>query len=282
MIIVSTDHEDMNVGFTADQYRNLSIYTILRILHWTGVRFSEVTTNIFQYPSKALKITRSMTLGLHLPNMGNCGFDFSSLDKKEKVEHALNDIKRHGKTFDFQYIVCHPPESSLDSSSLTYYLENLKLIDAPLVLENIRSWSTERFIELYQRLKKTLGKKIAGLCLDIPHAYLADEDWAAFYRKYESEIKVVHLSDCKDNEDLHLPFGMGGELSLQQILESLRIFGFNGILNFEINPPSPAHLETVFSSYLKAREFAGQEGLIRMRYRMRLIALLGKALKSIL
>jgi sugar phosphate isomerase/epimerase len=272
----------MNVGFTADQYRNLSIYTILRILRWTGIRFSEVTTNIFQYPSRALKITRGMTLGLHLPNMGNCGFDFSSEDKREKVEHALNDIKRHGKAFDFKYVVCHPPEGSPDSSSLTYYLKNLEQVDTPLVLENIRSWSTERFIELYQRLKKALGGKIAGLCLDIPHAYLADEDWTTFYRKHESEIKVIHLSDCKDDEDLHLPFGMGGELSLQQILESLRLFEFDGILNFEINPPSPAHLEAVFSSYLKAREFSGYEGQIRMLYRMRLIALLGKALKSIL
>ena len=272
----------MNIGFTADQYQNLPIHIILRILCWTGVRFSEVTTNIFQHPIKTLRITRNMKLGLHLPNVGNCGFDFSSLDQKKKVEHALNDIKKHGKAFDFRYVVFHPPESDSYTSSPTFYIENLEQVDAPLVLENIRSWPAERFIGLYQRLQKILGGRLAGLCLDIPHAHLSGENWVDFYRTFQSEIKVIHLSDCTGDEDLHLPFGMGGQLSLERILETLQHFGFDGILNFEINPPSIAHLDAVFSGYLKAVEFFECRGIKRMRRRMRLMALLGKSVKSVL
>ena len=66
----------MIIGFTADKYKIFSIQVILSLLRYSGVSFSEVTTNVFRRPDKALRSCRGMKLGLHLPNFGNCSFAF--------------------------------------------------------------------------------------------------------------------------------------------------------------------------------------------------------------
>lgn len=268
---------NMIIGLTADNYKNIPVSFILRMLRWSGVGFSEVTTNALSSPDRTLRSTRGMKLGLHLPNWGNCGFDFSSSGQKEKVESLLHKIDQYRKIFNFRYAVFHPPEENLIHRSYEFYIRNIRQIHIPLVLENIRSLSLKQFLEFYKRIKKELGNRQIGICLDIPHAILSGEDWKEYYHLLNSAVKVIHLSDC-DEEDRHLPFGMGGTLDLDNILATLDKFGFDGILNFEIKPPSIRHLDVVFENYLQARKYFRPDGIRKIQQRKKLINLMGQAI----
>ena len=267
----------MRISLTADNYKNIPASFILRILRWSGVDFSEVTTNALSSPDRTLRSTRGMKLGLHLPNRGNCGFDLSSSGHREKIESLLHKIDRYRKIFDFQYAVFHPPEENSVYRSLTFYIENIRQIHIPLVLENIRSLSLEQFLEFYKWLKEEIRDRSIGICLDIPHALLSGEDWKKYYHSLNSVVKVVHLSDC-DEEDRHLPFGLGGTLELEHILATLDEFGFDGVLNFEIKPPSIRNLDAVFENYLLARKYYQPEGMGKVQQRKKLITLMGQVI----
>jgi sugar phosphate isomerase/epimerase len=272
----------MLIGFTVDQYRRLPIWIILRTLRWSGVSFSEVTSNVFLGYKKALRSARGMSLGLHLPNFGNCGYDFSSLGSKERIETVLSQIELIGKRFDFRYAVFHPPEADSSGKSFDFYIENLLRVGIPLVLENVQGFTVERFVDFYRYANEKLQGRIQGVCLDIPHAYLTGEDWQGFYQTLSSEIKVVHLTDCRDDIDFHLPFGIGGDLCLEEILKTLQMEGFDGMLNFEMLPPSLGHLDAYFKTYLRAREFFDPKGLGRVRRRMKLISFVGRVVEAFL
>jgi len=271
----------MNIGLTADRYQNIPAHIILWILRYVGIRFSEVTVSIFQHPAKTAKNTRGMILGLHLPNMGNCGYDLSSLDQEETVASVLEDIEKNRTWFDFQYVVFHPPEARSDAAAFDFYVQNLRKVHYPLVLENTRGWTLHRFMNFHGRIRDILGIHLAGVCLDIPHAHLSGEDWTAFYQAFGDEVKVVHLSDCHTEEDSHLPFGCGGILDLLAILEALRSFGFNGTLNFEINPPSLRDLDAFFSNVLQSSILSQHDITQKGRRRMKHVARLGKIIGRI-
>lgn len=268
----------MTIGFTADRYKKLSVSFILRLLRWTGVSFSEVTVSVFHRPVKALRSSRGMRLGLHLPNFGNCGYDFSSRKSRETIDAVLNQIQRYGNRFDFQYAVFHPPEADTSPETFAFYVQNLQRVKIPLVLENIRSYDINRFKAFYRRMQQELEPQLQGVCLDIPHAYITGEDWVDFYRTMEDHIKVIHLSDCIGTTDSHLPFGMDGHLHLEEILEKLRQLGFNGILNLEMQPPSLQDLNAYFQTYLRAKEYLQPDGMQKTRRRMKRISLLGRGL----
>lgn len=272
----------MEIGFTADNYRSLPVSLILRLFNWIGIGFSEVTTSIFSHPRRGLRSTRGMNLGLHLPNVGNCGFDISSEANREKVNSVLENLDKYRNMFNFQYAVFHPPEENPPRCSYDYYIHNLRQIKTPLLLENTRAYPLNHFLKFHDIVKKELGNSLAGVCLDIPHAYLAGEDWRAYYRRFKSEVKLIHLSNCDDELDRHLPFGMSGSLDLDEILGSLADFKFNGFLNFEIKPPSLSHLHLVFYSFLRAKDYFQPDGIGRIRRRMRLVGFLGRVLGLIL
>ena len=139
--------------------------------------------------------------------------------------------------FAFQYALFHPSETG-EKEVMDFYIRNLKETRLSLILENIRGYDPQEFLDLYRRFKDSLGDQLWGICLDVPHAHLTSQDWESYYRLLKSHIRVIHLSDCRDGEDKHLPFGMGGELSLKSIIFFLKRQKFEGFLNFEILPPS--------------------------------------------
>jgi sugar phosphate isomerase/epimerase len=229
----------MIVGFTADRFRFLSCADVLGLYRWNGLRFAEVTTAVFQNPPQALRRAYGMALGLHLPNAGNRGYDFSSQNRAESIRNDLVLIRRFGAALRFRYGVFHPPETGAKQIT-KFFIRNLVDTGLPLVLENIRGMDPEAFQSFFFRVKKILGNRLWGVCLDIPHAHLTNGDWKAYYRLLAPLVRVVHLSDCRDGQDKHLPFGPdpGGELRLPPILGFLKRAHFNGFLNFEILPPS--------------------------------------------
>ena len=266
----------MLIGLTSDRYGKIPLDVVLRVLNWCGISFSEVTSNVFQRPRRALKNSRGMKLGLHLPNVGNMGYDFSSSDHRSEIRSTLGCIKRYAKLFSFEYAVFHPPEADKKPSSLNFLVQNLKYVDSPLVLENTQYLSRKEFLDLYKVMKIRLGSRLKGVCLDIPHAYLSGEDWISFYQDLATEVKVIHLSDCADNSDSHLPFGIRGDLILEEILNAIKALGFRGILNFEIKPPSIDKVDRVFHTYLQAKAVFDSRKMARLERRSRYVALVGK------
>jgi hypothetical protein len=272
----------MIVGLTSDNYKQISILSILRILKWIGVDFSEVTVNAFNNPVKLSNVVRGMMVGLHLPNLGNFGYDFSSLQSAQIIENVLGKISVHRNRFDFQYAVFHPPEACNTADGFQYYIHNLKRVHLPLIIENIPCYSLERFQKLYWNIKNELGDRIVGICLDIPHATIAGDEWHDYYRCFRIDIKAIHLSDCTNKMDLHLPFPYGGKLTLKDILLFLQQENYSGIVNFEIIPPSIGQMNTVLETYLSAKEIIDYYGYKKIKNRAHLVSCISRLIGSIL
>jgi hypothetical protein len=188
----------------------------------------------------------------------------------------MRKIEQYRDAFHFQYAVFHPPENDSSQQSFDFYIHNLLKIKIPLFLENPQGWPLDQFNHFLFQVQSKLGDQLHGICLDIPHVYLSGKDWIQFYRMLHDKIWIIHLSDCKENEDLHLPFGFGGDLNLQDILKTLDREGFDGILNFEINPPSLNELNSVFETYLQAKEFFHPVENKKMKHRMKIASRLGQ------
>jgi len=269
----------MMIGLTSDAYGMIPISWVLRVMRWSGVLFSELTINCFQSAEKVLQRTRGMRFGLHLPNIGSCGFDLSAPCFCEKIEWILDLIQSKNKPFQFKYAVTHPPEAEPEKWDFDYYISNLKRIDIPLVLENIPGWSVEKFRNFYLSVQEQLGDRLSGMCLDIPHAFLTGVDWRNYLEVFGPEIKVIHLSNCANGKDCHYPFGMKGDLCLDHILETLRQRAYQGILNFELMPPSIDKIGFLLQTHLRARTFFDPHDLQGLQNRLMIINSLATKIK---
>jgi sugar phosphate isomerase/epimerase len=249
----------MLFGFTADRFRFISAAAALRLFRWNGLRFAETTTAVFDAPERSLQGAGAMKLGLHLPNAGNRGYDFSSRRHGREIRRDLSRIRRHRNRFRFEYAVFHPPQSDASPGAADFFIRNLREVGIPLVLENVRGYGPEAFWRYYRGAEAALGDALSGICLDIPHAHLTEGDWKSYYRLLCPLIRVIHLSDCAGGEDTHLPFGAGGELDLKSILAFLKRNGYPGIVNFEILPPSLAGVTLLFPMIRRIRGFLGDK-----------------------
>jgi len=237
----------MVYGFTADRFRFLSVSRVLRLFRWAGLKFVETTMAVFDDASGALRLAEGMAFGLHLPNAGNRGYDFASLRRAEQIRADLQRIRMHGPAFGFRYAVFHPPEGESRGRVTDFFIRNLSDTGLPLVLENIRGYRAGNFIRYYRRVKGELQDRLAGVCFDVPHAYLTDPDWKTFFRIVAPEVRVVHLSNPRHGEDQHLPLGRQGPFPLEATLAFLHNAGYNGVVNFEILPPSLFGLTRLFA-----------------------------------
>ncbi len=238
----------MLFGFTSAPWKRLTIYSVIRIWKWLGIPFTETTVHLFDNVEKASHILGNCPIGLHLPNKGNAGYDFSCEEKKLEIIELINSINNNREHFNLLYAVFHLPET--DCSNYNFFLQNLKRIKLPLVLENTAAVCIEKFSAEYHNLKQHLGSQLFGLCLDIPHAMLGWDQWESFFCSYKNEIKVIHLSDFSGSRDSHLPFGCGGRVDLKGILSTLKNAQFDGIVNYEINPERLRQIQAVMNTYL--------------------------------
>jgi len=266
------------ISATADRYHIFPVYAILLLLRWTGLAFCEVTTSLFRQPGLCRSVTRDMRLGLHLPNLGNYGYDFSSRNRLENIAADLDAIRKYGSWFDIQYAVFHPPEADKSPDAFQTYVRSLKSVDLPLVLENIQGDSVDSFGAFYTNLRYGLGDALRGICLDIPHAVLSGHDWTEFFHAFQSEIRVIHLTDCAAGADSHMPFGLGGDLDLDEILTFLLDEEYQGVLNFEMMPTGLNALDEYFGSILSAKERMDSSNLVKSRKRIRQVVRLGRIL----
>jgi sugar phosphate isomerase/epimerase len=70
-------------------------------------------------------------------------------------------------------------------------------------------------------------------------------------KQRNGKINFIHLSDCRKGFDAHLPFGLAGDLPIDDILEILREQNFQGIINLELLPRNLKDIKPLIDSYLK-------------------------------
>lgn len=243
----------MRLSLTAAPFKGLPAWTVLALWRWLGVDRVEVTSEALLTPNGFRWAGKGLSLGLHLPNVGNAGYDFSSPGHDRLIKKVLSRLA--APPLPLEYAIIHPPEDDGSDEAFDRYLGRLRQVAVPLMLENLASTSLDRFMDFDGRLTEALGHA-PGICLDVPHALLAGEDWRRFYREFRNRIGVVHLSDCLPPEDSHRPFGFG-VVNLAEIIDFLGQDGFRGVVNLELSPGSLAGVRALGQSWMDARDLTG-------------------------
>lgn len=248
----------MLVGITVDEFKGFKPSSLVNIIGKLGLEFIEITQSVFDDLPDLLKELGNIKTGFHLPNFGDSGYDLSCINNQDKIDALINMINRYHVELNIQYCLSHPPEcknQGLEKKNINSVLfTNLKKLKPPIIVENIQSLSQSEFAYFYNEAKKSLGSRIIGQCFDASHSYLRGEDPVTILENLDGEIKSIHLSDCKDNKDSHLPFGLDGVLPFDDILETLKKNHYSGIINLELLPRKPSDMKAVMQSYLRVLE----------------------------
>ncbi len=246
---------ELLVGLTIDRFKGIQPSTLIKIINKLGLEFAELTKSVFDDLENVKKTLGNMETGLHLPNLHDSGFDFSNKSRESDIKNLIKLINENHQELNINYCLSHPPEGKTAKEkweeSTNYLLENLKQIDAPLIIENVQSLDEKEFEAFYQKAKDVLGDKLIGQCFDAPHYLLSGNDPVEFIGKADGRMKCLHLSDCQDNFDAHLPFGQGGGLPVDEILAQLKKTDYSGFINLELLPRSWKDIRPLIDSYLK-------------------------------
>ncbi len=244
----------MLIGLTIEKYGGIEPSILLNFVRILGVRFAEVTESIFQDLEAVRKARKKVKLGIHLPIVEQDGYDFSCVDARDRIENLIEKINANWRELDVQYCLSHPPENHVHPVkgpvSKKFLFENLKRLEPPVIIENIPEVRGFQFPPFWEEAKAALGRKLWGMCYDGPHAFLSGPDWLSLYEKFRQEIRVIHLSDCSRTEDLHLPFGQGGEFPVKELINRLKRDRYDRIINLELLPQSIRDVQPVIQSYL--------------------------------
>jgi sugar phosphate isomerase/epimerase len=244
----------MQVGLSVSEFDGKKPGDILALMRSFGVGFVEFNHSILNDPHGVLQHSNEIATGFHLPLVGEQGFDFSSLEAKERIDDTIDFINRYRNRLNLLYCVAHPPESNHDNNSsetvLEFLIENLQRLEVPILLENVESWSEREFDKLGEIVKQQLKRKFLGYCFDPAHAYLRGEDIFKRFSQIAPQVRCIHLSDCLNGNDAHLPLGQG-ELPVARFLLHVAKHHYDGIINLEIVPKSLAEASEVVKSYLQ-------------------------------
>lgn len=243
------------IGITIDKFKGIAPANLLLVIRKMGVEFVEITKAVFDDLPSVLENLGTIQTGFHLPNQHDAGFDFSFHEREIEIERLIRLINQHHHQLNVKYCLSHPPENK--SSSFTekdmirFLLENLKKLEPPIILENIQNWNQQKFEDFYHQAKELLGEKLIGQCFDAAHYFLQGEDPVAYLQETDGRIQFIHLSDCRTGYDAHLPFGLNGELPIDDILLILKKQNYRGIINLELLPRKLADIKPLVNSYLK-------------------------------
>lgn len=245
----------MLIGMTVSSFADRKAGAILKLAKKFGVSFVEFNRSVWDdLPEVAAQID-GVASGYHLPLMSEDGFDFSCVDQAAQIDTTIDLLNKNYQRLNIRYCLSHPPEPEQSKESVQtsaeFLLENLSRIEAPILLENVEGWSERDFDKFYSMARTRLGNKLWGMCFDPAHAFLRADDLFLRFHEIANEVRCIHLSDCTDSHDAHLPFSSGGVLPIDRILKFVRAHHWRGIINLEIIPHSLAEIEPVIKSYLK-------------------------------
>jgi sugar phosphate isomerase/epimerase len=240
----------MTIGSFADQ----KVGTMLALAKKFGVSFVEFNRSLWEDLSAVTAQIDGLSSGFHLPLMSEDGYDFSCPDASNQIDETIALLNANARKLNLQYCLSHPPEPEAASrpvrSSVEFMLENLAQLEAPVLLENVEGWSERDFDKFYGMARARLGPKLSGMCFDPAHAFLRADDLFMRFHEIADEVRCIHLSDCTDSHDAHLPFASGGVLPIDRILKFIRGHRWRGIINLELMPQSLEQIQPVVKSYL--------------------------------
>jgi sugar phosphate isomerase/epimerase len=243
----------MQVGLTISGFDGKRPGEILKLVRRFGVSFVELNPLVMSDIDGILSYADEIATGFHLPLFNEHGFDFSSLEAKDRIDDTIDFINRYRHQLNLLYCVAHPPESTPTGDAiddaLEFLIENLQRLDVPVLLENTEAWAEREFDKLAEIIRSQLKRKVIGYCFDPAHAYLRGEDIFKRFSAIAPQVRCIHLSDCLQGHDAHLPFGQG-ELPVVRFLHHVARHRYDGVINLEIVPQSLAEARAVVKSYL--------------------------------
>ncbi len=248
------DKNLITIGLTVDRFKGITPSTLIKAVKKLGLEFVELTTSVFDDLESCKENIGNMRTGFHLPNLHDTKFDFSCKKMDEKIQQLIRLINDNYKALNIKYCLAHPPEDDSGADredAISYLLENLKKIKTPVIIENIQGWDEKQFQHFYNQAKLVLGDKLIGLCFDAPHHILSGSDPVEFINNSNGEIQCIHLSDCTEGFDAHMPFGSDGCLPVDEILKTIKKVDYNGFINLELLPRNQEDILLIIKSYLK-------------------------------
>ncbi len=260
------------VGVTVSQFEGFMPSALIRGLKLLGMDFVELNKSIFPEIDRVVHNLGSMTTAFHLPLVVEDGWDFSCLDYKNDIEAMIRVLRDYRDKLHLQHVVCHPPEPENGgtplNSSLEFLFENLNALGIPVQLENVPTWHPDDFLKLYWQAEKALGSLLAGMCFDAPHYFVDGFDPIEQYKTVQDIVGCIHLSDCLEGRDEHIPFKSGGALPVNEFLSTVSNSNFTGTITLEIRPHSLKELDAYIESYMLTLQHVNYKKYLKARLRL--------------
>jgi len=245
----------VRVGLTVQSYKGIETSFILALVKRFGLEYVEITKSVFEEVDKIIPLVRKIRTGFHLPIICEDNYDFSCPAHEQDINQLIDLLSMHWRDLNIRYILAHPPEPkearSPIETSIPYLFENLSRLPTHVFIENVPSWDVAAFDQFLSDAKKALGKKLSGICFDAPHFFIKSVDPLVQLTRYQDQMKCVHLSDCIEGVDRHLPFGTEGRLPIDDFLNALKAQHYNEYIDLELLPRTLDDLPYVIYSYLK-------------------------------
>lgn len=118
-------------------------------------------------------------------------------------------------------------------------------------LENISGWSYCQHLADVFALARPLAAKKVRVCLDLAHVWVKEGSLEPILHLSDADLSLIgkiHVSDCTEGHDAHLPIGTG-QLPLQQVIPLLR--ELNVPVIDEAIPRMPGDVGAFFEGELK-------------------------------
>lgn len=244
----------MIIGITVGKYEGIPTSRLLRVAQLFGVEFVEFNRSLLEDLEAICRQIGDTASGYHLPLVEEDGFDFSCRDHIAEIDRIIETLNANIERLNLRYALTHPPQAERAHANLDdaipFWIDNLKRLQLPVLLENVTNWEPGEFDRLASCLQKNLGEQYMGICFDGPHALLRGDDVFARFRELAPQVRGLHLSDCSETEDLHQPFHRGGVFPIEDFLALAKELRVDAILNLEIDPGSLDNLGHLLKSYL--------------------------------
>jgi len=260
------------VGVTVSKFEGFMPSTLIKGLKLLGMDFIEINQSILPEIDRVTRNLGSMITAFHLPLVSEHGWDFSCLHYKKEINDMISILRRYREKLRIQHVVCHPPEpeksdNKLDSS-IDFLFENLLKLDIPVQLENVPSLHPDDFLKIYWQTEKVLGKLLAGMCFDAPHYFVDGYDPVCQFQTLLDIVGCIHLSDCLEGQDVHMPFKCGGTLPVNEFLSTVHESNFRGTITLEIKPHSLKELGAYIDSYMTTLQHVNYKKYLRTKLRI--------------
>ncbi len=260
------------VGVTVSKFQGITPSEILRGLKLLGMEFIEINRGVFDEIDKFAENLGAMRTAFHLPLIAEDGWDFSCLDHKAEIEHTIDILNQYNEKLNIQHAVSHPPEPALVSSekhcSTDFLYENLAKLNMPVYLENVPTIHPDDFLTLFWSSRQALNKQLAGMCFDAPHFFINGHDPIEMFKSFADHVGCIHLSDCLRDKDVHMPFNSGGELPVEEFLQTIESTRFSGYITLEIKPNSLKDIDTYIESYVTTLQHVNYKKYLKTKLRL--------------